>query len=150
MTKSVWLTNPSLDELNNRSTGSLSDHLHIVYVDIGSNHLTARMPIVKEVMQPMGIMHGGASAALAESVASVAANYCIDPIEKVCVGLELNINHIRPMTAGYVDATTTPLHLGKTTQIWDIKIYNQEKKLVSVARLTLAVVEKKPNLSSFR
>jgi uncharacterized protein (TIGR00369 family) len=92
-----------------------------------------------KVSQPMGIMHGGASAALAETVASVAANYCVDP-SKVCVGLELNINHIRPLKNGYADAVAKPLHLGKTTQVWEIKIYDPAKKLVSVARLTLAII----------
>ena len=142
MTKTIWTSPVTLDEINNRAKNSLSDHLGIEFVDLGHNFLTARMTISSQLMQPMGIMHGGASAALAETVASAAANYCVDQSLKVCVGLELNINHIRPMKSGYLDAIATPLHLGKTTQIWDIKIYNGEKKLVSISRLTLAVSTK--------
>jgi 1,4-dihydroxy-2-naphthoyl-CoA hydrolase len=142
MTQSIWTTPISLEELNQRSKGSLSDHLNIEYVDLGNDFLTARMPILPQVMQPMGIMHGGASAALAETVASAAANFCIDQALFACVGLELNINHVRPMKSGFIDAIATPLHLGKTTQVWDIKIYNEYKKLVSISRLTLVVTKK--------
>lgn len=138
----IWKTEVSLEEINTRSKNSLSDHLGIEFVDVGDNHLTARMPIAAQVMQPMGIMHGGASAALAETVASAAANYCVDQSKHVCVGLELNINHIRAMRSGYIDAVATPLHLGKTTQVWDIKIYDAEKKIVSISRLTLSVLTK--------
>lgn len=140
--QSIWTTPISLKLLNEKSKGSLSDHLQIEYVDVGADFLTARMPILPFVMQPMGIMHGGASAALAETVASAAANFCVDQSQFVCVGLELNINHVRPMKSGHIDAIATSLHLGKTTQIWDIKIYNEGKKLVSIARLTLVVTRK--------
>jgi 1,4-dihydroxy-2-naphthoyl-CoA hydrolase len=138
----MWKSTISLEEINARAKNSLSDHLGITFVEVGDDFLTARMPIASEIMQPMGIMHGGASAALAETVASAAANYCVDPTKKVCVGLELNINHIRPMYSGHIDAIARPLHLGKTTQVWDIKIYEPGHKLVSVSRLTLAVVDK--------
>ncbi len=142
MKKIIWTTPLSLDDVNERCKGSLSDHLGITFTELGDDFLTARMPILPQVMQPIGIMHGGATAALAETVASAAANYCVDQTAFVCVGLELNINHVRPMKTGHVDAVTTPLHLGKTTQIWDIKIYNEEKKLVSISRLTLAVTKR--------
>ena len=121
----------------------MMDHLQITFTDVGPDYLTARMPITRQVMQPMGIMHGGASATLAETVASAAANFCIDQSKCVCVGLELNINHIRPVKSGFIDAVTTPLHIGRTTQVWDIKIYNEEKKIVSVSRLTVAVTDLK-------
>ena len=142
MTKAIWTSLITLNDVNNRAKNSLSDHLGIEFIDVGDDFLTARMTMAPQLMQPMGIMHGGASAALAETVASAAANYCVDQALKVCVGLELNINHIRPMKSGYLDAIATPLHLGKTTQIWDIKIYNEERKLVSISRLTLAVTTK--------
>jgi uncharacterized protein (TIGR00369 family) len=89
----------------------------------------------------MGIVHGGATAALAETVASAAANYCVDP-GKVCVGLDLNINHIRAVSGGFVTAVAKPLHLGKTTQVWEIKIMNEAGQLISAARLTIAILSR--------
>lgn len=103
--------------------------------------MTARMPADRRTNQPMGIVHGGATAALAETVASAAANYCVEK-GKICVGLELNINHIRAVSAGFVTAVTKPLHIGKSTQVWEIKIVNEARQLISAARLTLAVIAK--------
>jgi 1,4-dihydroxy-2-naphthoyl-CoA hydrolase len=143
MNHSAWLTLPSLDDINRITKDSMIDFLQIEFIDVGPNHLTARMPITPRVMQPFGIMHGGASATLAETVGSVAAAFCADQKTKACVGLELNINHIRPVKSGFIEAVTTPIHVGKTTQVWDIKIYNEEKKLVSISRLTVAVTDKK-------
>ena len=143
MTKLMWKTPLTLSEINARAKNTLSDHLKIEFIEIGDRHLTARMPISSILMQPMGIVHGGATAALAETVASAAANYCIDQAVHICVGLELNINHLRSIQAGYVDAVATPLHIGKTTQVWEIKIYDELKHLTSAARLTLAVIAKK-------
>jgi 1,4-dihydroxy-2-naphthoyl-CoA hydrolase len=143
MSKSIWSHPFELSDLCLRAKNSFSDFLGIEFIEIGPDFLTARMPIAPQILQPMGIMHGGASAALAETVASVAANYCVDQSTQVCVGLELNINHLRSLKNGYADAVAKPLHLGKTTQVWEIKIYNQEKQLVSASRLTLAVTQKK-------
>ena len=142
MGKSIWTIPVSVEEINRRAKNTLSDLLGIEFVEIGDEHLTATMPIDARTLQPMGIMHGGASAALAETVASAAANYCVDQMVKVCVGLDLNINHIRAVRIGVVTAVARPFHLGKTTQVWEIKIQNEQKQLVSVARLTLAVIGK--------
>ena len=144
MDKAIWETPLSLDEINHRAKGTLSDLFDIQFIEVGNSHLTARMPITSKLFQPMQIMHGGATALLAETVASAAANYCIDQTSKICVGMELNINHIRPMSSGFVDAIATPLHLGSATQVWEIKIYNNEKKLVSASRLTVAIKRKTP------
>ena len=138
----VWVTPVSLDEINARCRGSFSDHLQIAFTDFDHNSLTAKMPIEKTSMQPMGIMHGGASAALAETVGSAAANYCVDQSKEYCVGLDLNINHLRPVTGGYIESIATPLHLGSKTQVWEIKIFDTSRKLVSIARLTLMVLKK--------
>ncbi len=143
MEKPIWITPITLDDINHRARGTLSDHLGIEFTNVGDDHLVATMPIDQRTLQPMGIMHGGASCALAETVGSAAANYCIDQREKVCVGLDININHIRPVRSGIVTAVAKPLHLGKTTQVWEIKIHNEQKQLVSAARLTLAVIGKK-------
>ena len=142
MSKPIWIHHLCLADVNSRGKNTLSDHLGIEFIEVGNAHLTARMPIAAILMQPMGIMHGGATAALAETVASAAANYCIDQSAKICVGVELNINHLRSMRAGYLDAIASPLHLGKRTQVWEIKIYDEMKRLVSAARLTLAVIDK--------
>ena len=122
--KPIWLTPINVEEINTRSRNTLSDHLGIEFTEIGDEHLTATMPIDRRTLQPMGIMHGGASCALAETVGSAAANYCIDQNTKRCVGLEINVNHIRQVRSGTVTGIAKPLHLGRTTQVWDIKIYN--------------------------
>lgn len=139
----IWTMPLTAEELNRRAKNTLSDYLGIVFVAVGDDFLTAEMPIDAKTMQPMGIMHGGASCALAETVGSAAANYCIDQEKYVCVGLEININHIRAVRSGKVTGIAKPFHLGKTTQVWEIKIEDEEKRLVSVARLTLSVLEKK-------
>ena len=141
MQKSIWHTPLTLSDVNQRALDTLSHYLGIEFIDVGDDFLTARMPFTGKISQPMGVMHGGASAALAETVASAAANYCVDS-SKVCVGLELNINHLRPLKNGHADAVATPLHLGKTTQVWEIKIYDAAKTLISAARLTLAVISR--------
>lgn len=137
----IWKMPVSVEEINHRCRNTLVDHLGIEFVEIGDEHLTARMPVDQRTNQPMGVVHGGATAALAETVASAAANYCIDA-SKMCVGLDLNINHIRGVSGGFVTATAKPLHLGKTTQVWEIKIVNEAKQLISAARLTIAILAK--------
>ncbi len=140
--KSIWITPLSVDDVNRRCQNTLSAHLGIEFIKVDHQSLTAKMEIDAKTMQPMGIMHGGSSAALAETVASAAANYCIDQTKYVCVGLDLNINHIRPVSRGFVEAVARPFHIGGKTQVWDIQIFDQEKRLVSVARLTLMVLTK--------
>lgn len=141
--KSIWTTPPHPEELNQRAKNTLSDHLGIDFISFGEDTLVATMQIDERTLQPMGIMHGGASSALAETVASAAANYCVDQKTFVCVGLELNTNHIRAVRSGKITATAKPFHLGRTTQVWEILIHNDEKQLVCVSRLTLSVLAKK-------
>ena len=137
----IWTIPVTVEEINHRCRNTLCDHLGIEFIEIGDSNMTARMPVDRRTNQPMGIVHGGATAALAETVASAAANYCVEK-GKVCVGLDLNINHIRSVSSGYVMGTARPLHLGKSTQVWEIKIENQAKQLVSAARLTIAIIAK--------
>lgn len=137
----IWKVPISVEEINHRCRNTMCDHLGIEFTEVGDEHLTATMPVDRRTNQPMGVVHGGATAALAETVGSAAANYCIDG-SKVAVGLDLNINHIRPVSGGFVKGIAKPLHLGKTTQVWEIKIYNEAKQLVSAARLTIAVIAK--------
>jgi len=137
----IWKIPVTADEINHRCRNTLCDHLGIEITKVGDDHMVARMPVDRRTHQPMGIVHGGATAALAETVASAAANYCVDP-GKVCVGLDLNINHIRAVSGGFVTAVAKPLHLGKTTQVWEIKIMNEAGQLISAARLTIAILSR--------
>jgi len=143
MSKPIWSSPISLDELNRRCRNTLCDHLGIEFIEISDDSLSAQMPIDQRTKQPMGILHGGASCALAETVGSAAANYCVDQNVKVCVGLEINVNHLRPVNIGNVVGVARPIHLGKTTQVWEIKIYDDRKQLNAVSRLTMAVIDKK-------
>lgn len=143
MGKPIWALPVTTDEINRRAKNTLSDHLGIEFIEIGDDHLTAAMPIDQRTIQPMGILHGGASCVLAETVGSAAANYCVDQNTKVCVGLDININHIRSVRSGHVEGVAKPLHIGKSTHVWEIKIYNEQKELIAVSRLTMAVIERK-------
>lgn len=138
---SIWHAKPSLLEVNRLMKNSLIEHLGIEFSEIGEDFLCAKMPVAEKTMQPMGILHGGASAALAETVANVGANLVVNLSQYLCVGLELNINHLKTVRSGFVIATARPFHLGRTTQVWDIQIRNQQKELIAVGRLTVAVLE---------
>ncbi|HLB52960.1 MAG TPA: hotdog fold thioesterase [Chlamydiales bacterium] len=138
----IWTTPITLEELNERAKNSLSDHLGIQFTKIDDHSLTATMPVDFRTLQPVGILHGGASAALAETIGSAAGNYCVDQEKFICVGLELNINHLRMIKSGIITAITTPLHLGKKTQVWEIKITDTNSKLIAISRLTLMVIPK--------
>lgn len=139
----IWKTKLTLSELNEWTKNTLCDQLGIVFTEIGSDFLTAEMPVDARTHTPLAILHGGASAALAETVGSAAATLCVEKGIKHCVGLELNINHIRSVREGKIRAIARPLHLGKTTHVWDIRIHNEEDKIVSAARLTIAVIDEK-------
>lgn len=123
----------------------MARHLGIEMVKIGADCMIARMPVDHRTIQRIGILHGGASLALAETVGSIAASYCVDRSTHYIVGQEINANHLRPTKSGYVYATATPLHLGKSSQVWDIKIRNEEGKLTCVSRFTVAVLRKQPS-----
>ena len=130
----------SLDELNGLSRNTLIEHLGIVFTAAGEDWLQATMPVDARTVQPYGILHGGASVALAETLGSVAGNLCVDTTKEMVVGLEINANHVRAMRGGRVTGTARALHVGRSTQLWEIRIENDEGKLVCVSRLTLAVV----------
>ena len=141
MTK-IWRTEISLVAVTERAKNTMSDHLGIEFIEIGEDFLAARMPINHRTKQPLGIMHGGASCVLAETVGSTAAQFCVDQTQYYCVGLDINTNHIRAVREGHVTAVAKPFHLGKSTQVWSIEIKNAEDKLVSVNRLTMAVLKR--------
>jgi 1,4-dihydroxy-2-naphthoyl-CoA hydrolase len=118
-------------------------HLGITFTEIGEDFLKGTMPVDSRTVQPMGILHGGASVALAETLGSLAANYVIDNQKKYCVGLDINANHVRSARKGLVTGTARPLHLGSTTQVWTIEITDEEDRLVCISRLTMAVLDRK-------
>lgn len=137
----VWKSLTTLDQLKERSKDTLIEHLGIEYLEIGVDYLTARMPVDNRTKQPAGLLHGGASVALAETLGSVAAALCVDRAKKDIVGIEINANHIRPVTGGWVTGVAKPIHVGNSTQIWEIKIYNGQDKLVCISRLTVANID---------
>ena len=137
----IWKQEFNLAKLHERNKDTMSDFLGIVFTDIGDDYLCASMPITDKVKQPVGIMHGGASCVLAETLGSIAANFCVSA-DYYCVGLDINTNHIRSIRDGHVFAKAVPFHLGKTTQVWHIEIHNALQQLISVTRLTMAVLNR--------
>ncbi|MGA7826347.1 MAG: hotdog fold thioesterase [Geobacteraceae bacterium] len=138
----IWFREYTLQELNHLVADTLISHVGIEFIEIGDDFLRARMPVDERTRQPMGILHGGASVVLAETLGSAASNLAINRDEYYAVGLEINANHVRPAASGHVIGTARPLHLGKTTQVWEMQICNEEGKLVCVSRMTNAVLKK--------
>jgi 1,4-dihydroxy-2-naphthoyl-CoA hydrolase len=136
----IWHQPLTLEGLNARGKNTMVEFLGIVITEIGEDFLRATLPVDPRTKQPIGIMHGGASCVLAESIGSIAANCCIDLTTHYCVGLDINTNHIRSVTSGIVIGTVKPFHLGKSTHVWHIEIHNEQQQLVSVSRLTMAVL----------
>ncbi|MEN6465690.1 MAG: hotdog fold thioesterase [Syntrophaceae bacterium] len=137
----IWHPESKLEDMKERGKGTLVEHVGIEFLEIGDNYIKARMPVDRRTIQPFGILHGGASAVLAETLGSVAANLCVDRKIQRCVGLEINANHIYPASSGYVYGIVTPVHVGKTTHVWEIRITDEKENLVCISRITLAVLE---------
>ena len=138
--KSIWYRPVSVAELNRLAGQNMVAHLGIEFTAIGDDWLRARMPVDERTRQPAGLLHGGASVALAETLGSFAAYLTVDDRRYSCVGLEINANHVRAMTGGWVYGTTRPLHLGGRTQIWETRIVDERERLVCISRLTIAVL----------
>jgi len=132
-----------LDALNNLSEGCMVAHLGIEFTEIGPDFLKATMPVDHRTKQPMGLLHGGASVALAETMGSVGATVCIDMNKQYAVGLEINANHIKSAKSGKVTGTARPIHLGKGTHVWSIEIRNEDDQLVAISRITMAILDRK-------
>lgn len=139
----IWYKRYTLEEVNEIFEINMTAYLDIKAVHISENSIEATMPITDKVRQPFGILHGGASVVLAESIGSIASALVIDRSKMMAVGMEVNANHLRPVSEGTVRATCTPLHLGASSHIWDIKIRNEQGKLVCVSRLTVAVIKRR-------
>lgn len=138
----IWYQPITVEMANERAKNSMSEYLGIIFTAVGDDFLEARMPVDHRTKQPIGIMHGGASCVLAETVGSTAANYCVDQKASYCVGLDINTNHIRSAREGFVIGVARPFHIGRTTQVWSIEIKDEAGKLVSVNRLTMAVMQR--------
>ncbi len=135
---SIWKREFDLATLNATSKNTLIEHLNIEYCNITENSISATMPVCSFTHQPLGMLHGGASVVLAETLGSVAANMCVED-GAFCVGLDINANHVRAMKSGTVIGTTSPIHLGVSTQVWQIEITDEQQRLVCTSRLTIAV-----------
>lgn len=137
----IWHDKPTIEFANKRSATSAIAHLGIEFTDIGPDYLEARMPVDSRTLQPAGVLHGGASVVLAETLASWAATFVVDPTKAGCVGMEINANHLRPVTEGWVTGIARPVSLGRTTHVWDIRITDSRDRLVCISRCTIAVVQ---------
>ncbi|MGY3571476.1 hotdog fold thioesterase [Vibrio paucivorans] len=139
---SIWKRPIDLEALNTTSKNTLIEHLAIQYTEVTDNTISATMPVCSFTHQPLGMLHGGASVVLAETLGSVAANFCVEE-GSYCVGLDINANHVRAMRSGHVIGTASPIHLGVSTQVWQISITDERERLVCTSRLTIAVKQKK-------
>lgn len=136
-------TDITLADLNAMSKGTMTENLGIEFTQIDENKIVATMPVDKRTVQPYGLLHGGASVSLAETLGSVAAHCSIDFTKYQSVGLEINANHIRSARSGYVTGTAKPVHIGRSTHVWAIEIVDEAGKLICTSRITLAIIEKK-------
>jgi 1,4-dihydroxy-2-naphthoyl-CoA hydrolase len=140
----IWFNqNLQLQDLHQIRQNNMAEHIGMEFTALGPDSISARIPVDHRTNQPYGILHGGASCVLAETLGSVGSVLVIDTDKFICVGLEINANHIRSASSGFVTGTATPIHLGKSTHVWDIRILNEEQKLVCISRLTVAILPKK-------
>lgn len=132
-----------LDALNSMGDGCMVEHLGIRFIEIGDDFLLATMPVDHRTKQPLGLLHGGASVALAETMGSLGATLCLDLNKQYAVGLEINTNHIKSAKEGVVTGKASPIHIGKGTHVWSIEIKNHKKELVAISRITMAILDRK-------
>jgi 1,4-dihydroxy-2-naphthoyl-CoA hydrolase len=136
----IWFKDFPISYAKERGRGTVIEHLGIELLEAGDDFLSARMPVDARTRQPAGMLHGGASVTLAETLASWAATFCVDPSKHHCVGIEINANHVRPVAEGWVHAIARPVSLGRTLQVWEVRISNEQDKLVCISRVTMAVL----------
>ncbi len=141
MTNTIWKKDTSIERLTKRNENTLASVLNMQVTELGNDYLVVSMPVNASTHQPMGLLHGGASAALAETAGSIASNIAVDD-DHFCVGMEINANHIKAVRSGTVYAKASPIHLGRSSHVWQIDIVNERDQLVCVSRLTMAVRKK--------
>jgi 1,4-dihydroxy-2-naphthoyl-CoA hydrolase len=137
-----------IEDLKPLGPNTMGEHLGIEWVELGADFIKAKMPVDNRTKQPYGLLHGGASCVLAETVGSIASAMVVDHEKFMCVGLEINANHVRSAREGFVIGIASPLHLGSNTHVWDIKIYDEVDRLICVSRLTVAVIPRKESYRS--
>lgn len=142
MTVAIWFSTTDKAALRSIADNTMIEHLGIEFIELGDDFLRARMPVDRRTVQPAGLLHGGASVALAETLGSAASFLCIDPVQFAVVGVEVNANHVRSVRDGWVTGTARPIHLGKSTHVWEIRIVDEQERLVCISRLTMAVVSR--------
>ncbi len=140
----IWFKDDIFPEqLNLLNKNNLGEHLGIVFTELGDNYIKATMPVDHRTQQPYGLLHGGASVALAETIGSVASAMVIDTDKNICLGLDINANHVRGVRSGFVTGIAKPVHIGSSTHVWEIKIYDEQEKLVCISRLTVSILAKR-------
>jgi 1,4-dihydroxy-2-naphthoyl-CoA hydrolase len=139
----IWFKPVEIAQLKQIGENTLSSHLGIELLEIGADFIKAKMPVDERTKQPYGILHGGASVALAETIGSYGSHLIIDSSKYMSVGLEINANHIRKAISGFVTGVAKPIHIGKSTHIWGIEIINEKGLLICISRLTVAIISKK-------
>ncbi|MEZ5054461.1 MAG: hotdog fold thioesterase [Chitinophagales bacterium] len=139
---SIWkIHEVTLSDLQRNSKNTIVEHLGIEFIAVGEDYVQAKMPVDKRTHQPMGLLHGGAHVVLAETLGSVAANLCLETTKEYALGLDINSNHLKAISSGYVIGTAKPIHLGSKTQVWEIKIENEKGQLLNISRLTMMVLK---------
>jgi len=139
---SIWQSPRSIEDLNGNRQGTLIGTLGILFTEIGEDFVRGTMPVDTRTLQPYGLLHGGASVALAETLGSTGASMCINADEYQVVGQEINANHVRAARRGIVTGTARSVHLGGRTQVWSIDIVNEAQKLICISRITMAVIKR--------
>jgi len=138
----IWKTSISVEEITAANKDTAASHLGIEFLEVGDDFIRGRVPVDARTRQPYGLLHGGVSVVLAETLGSVAAHFCCGEGQRA-VGLDINANHLRGVTQGWVTGTVRPVHIGRTTQVWQIDLTNDEGQLTCVSRITMAVVQAK-------
>jgi 1,4-dihydroxy-2-naphthoyl-CoA hydrolase len=139
---SIWLHTPSLAQINAATEGTMMRTLGIAFTEVGPDFIRAAMPVDERTRQPYGLLHGGASVTLAETLGSIGASLCVDSERFLCVGQEINANHLRSAKSGRVIGTARPIHIGGRSHVWGIEIANEAGALVCISRLTMAIIER--------
>jgi 1,4-dihydroxy-2-naphthoyl-CoA hydrolase len=140
---SIFQQEVTIQAMNQMSANTMVTHLGIEFTRMGEDFIEAKMPVDYRTHQPLGLLHGGASVSLAETLGSVAAMCCLDVSKQYCVGLDINANHIKSVKSGFVYGVTKPIHIGKKTHVWEIRITNEQQELVCISRITMAIIDKK-------
>ncbi len=144
MAEQLWFKTLTLEQLRQLYPAGMADYLGIELTELGPDYLRGTLPVCERTRQPMGLLHGGANVVLAETLGSIAANLCIDTDVYYALGQEINANHLRAVGEGKVTGTAKPVHLGRTTQVWDIRIEDAHGRLSCISRITMAVLQREP------